>query len=480
MIEALKKQRLTSLLGLSIEGSRIEGVALRRTNGSVGVQKTFSAALSLDPLTNDPELLGREIQNHLEQAGIRERNCAVCVPLGWTLTLLTKLPDLAEADVDSFLQIEAERGFPYGPDALLISSSRFRTPAGENYATQVAIPRDHLARLEKALRAARLKPVAFSLGITALQRPDKESSQGVLALAVGESSIGLQISCGGGVAGLRTLGGALETEGSQQRLNTDAVAREMRITFGQLPGELRAAVRKVNVFGPGHLAQQLADELRPRLEPMGVKVERITEYGRDDFGVQVPAGAAVSPAFSLAARHLAGQRNGFEFLPPKIKPWQQFASRYSSGKLVWAGVAAGSIALLIALFFLFQQWQLSRYRSRWAAMAPTVTELESLQQQIRKFRPWFDDSMRSLSILRRLTEAFPEEGAVSAKTFEIREPASVTCSGVANDNPAFLKMLGQLRATKEVTDLKVEQVRGKTPLQFTFNFHWGEGSANEH
>ncbi len=127
MIKLPKKQRASSVLGLSLDGNRLEGVVLRRTNGSLVLQKTISASLSLDPLTNDPELVGREIQNHLEKAGIRERRCAVCVPLNWVLTLQTKLPDLPEADVSGFLQIEAERGFPYGPDALLICASRFTT-----------------------------------------------------------------------------------------------------------------------------------------------------------------------------------------------------------------------------------------------------------------------------------------------------------------------------------------------------------------
>jgi hypothetical protein len=54
----------------------------------------------------------------------------------------------------------------------------------------------------------------------------------------------------------------------------------------------------------------------------------------------------------------------------------------------------------------------------------------------------------------------------------------VTCSGVANDNLALLKMLDQLRASKDVRDLKVDNIRGKTPLQFTFNFHWGEGGGD--
>ena len=119
-------------------------------------------------------------------------------------------------------------------------------------------------------------------------------------------------------------------------------------------------------------------------------------------------------------------------------------------------------------------------------MSPTVTELEDLQQQIRKFRPWFDESFRTLSILRKLTEAFPEDGVVTAKTFEIRELSSVSCSGVARDNQAFLRMLDQLRATKEIAELKVDSVRGgdsvrgRTPIQFTFNFHWDAGGVSEH
>ena len=480
MIDVVKKQRASSVLGLSLDGGRLEGVVLRRTNGSVVIQKTFQISLSLDALTNDAELVGQEIRNHLEKAGIRERRCAVCVPLSWALTLQAKVPEMPESDVTSFLQIEAERGFPYGLEALLISTSRFRSPAGEEFATQVAVPRDHVVRLEKALKAAKLKPVTFSLGIAALQNAAKDSADGVVALAVGEQEVALQVSSGGGVAALRTLEGTVETEGGQKRVHADAVAREIRMTLGQLPGDVRGAVRLVKVFGQGELAQRFVEELRARVEPMGLKVQLAGSYAADEFGVKLPAEAVVSPAFSLAARSLVGRGVGFEFLPPKVKPWQQFTARYSSRKLVWAGATAGVIALLVAALFLYQQWQLSRLRSQWSVMAPTVTELESLQQQIRKFRPWFDDSMRSLSILRRLTEAFPEDGVVTAKTVEIRDLSIVSCSGTARDNQAFLKTLDQVRAIKEVADVKVDQTRGKSPLQFTFNFHWSERGSNEH
>ena len=150
----------------------------------------------------------------------------------------------------------------------------------------------------------------------------------------------------------------------------------------------------------------------------------------------------------------------------------------SSKKLAWAGATAGSVVFLIAAAFLIQQWQLSRLQSKWAAMKPVVQELDNMQQQIRRYRPWFDDSFRSLSILRQLTEAFPEDGSVSAKSVDIRDLATITCSGSARDSQALLKMRDQLSAAKGVSDVHIDQTRGSSPLQFTFNFHWAEGGGN--
>jgi len=49
-----KHSRRTSVLGLALDGSRLEGVVLRIVNGAFQAQRQFSVSLSLDPLTNDP------------------------------------------------------------------------------------------------------------------------------------------------------------------------------------------------------------------------------------------------------------------------------------------------------------------------------------------------------------------------------------------------------------------------------------------
>ena len=99
--------------------------------------------------------------------------------------------------------------------------------------------------------------------------------------------------------------------------------------------------------------------------------------------------------------------------------------------------------------------------------------------QIRQYRPWFDDSFRDLAILRQLSLAFPEDGAVTAKTIAIHEGNAVSCSGNARDNAALLAMQASLRKADGVSDLKLDLIHGKSPMQFTFDFHYGNGGANE-
>jgi hypothetical protein len=474
----------SSMLGLALDGSHLEGVVLRRNNGSLQVCQKFTTTLSLDPLTGDPELVGREILNHLEAAGVRERRCVVALPLKWTLAAHTKLPELPETDVAGFLQIEAERGFPTDVASLQISTSRLISSAGERHATFVGIPKSHIERLEQVLHAARLKPASFSLGIAALQPATPDDAGGVLALVIGENHVGLQITCGGGVAALRALEGAVESESGERVLRDDFVAREARITLGQLPADLRNAVKRIRIFGSRNQAQKLADEIRPRFEPGGLIVESVVAYPANEFGRTIPPDTAVSPAFSLGARQLVGRDDPFEFLPPRVSAWREMTSKYASGKWRTVGAAAAALLVIAAGLLAIQQWQLTRLRSQWMGMSAKVKELGDVQDQIQKYRPWFDHSFRHLSILKELTVAFPEDGSVTAKTLEIRDMPEardvnvVSCSGNAANYAALQKTVHQLGMINGVSDLNVP-TRGKAPIQYTFDFHLNGGGINE-
>ena len=473
-------KKLTTVLGLALDGGRLDGVVLRRTNGALTVLHSFSAPLALDPLTAAPELVGREIRNHLDAAGVRERHCVFGVPLKWVLTAQTELPAaLPAADAASLLQMEAEKGFHSDVATLQIADSRIPLGTEKINVLFAAIPGTHLATLENILAAAKLKPVSFALGIAALSAPGDEKSNGVLALAVGERKVALQITAGDGVAALRALEGAVTEEAGQRVLLADVVARETRVTLGQLPAEIRSALRRIRIFGPHDLARELADTLEPRYAPLGLKIEVVAGYAADEFGVQLPAEVSLSPAFSLAARVLTGQRPAFEFLPPKPNLLEQLAAKYSAGRLRTAGAVGAAVALVLGGVFGYQQVQLAHLRSQWTHMAKPVGELQTISDNIRQYRSWNDRSFKNLSLLRQLSLAFPEDGSVTAKNIEVRDGSTVTCSGTARDYAALLAMQAKLRAAEGVTGLKLEQVRGKAPMQFVFGFTFNNGGGSE-
>ena len=249
----LLKSRGSSLLGLTLEGRRLEGVVLRRKNGGMEVGHFFEAALSLDPLTNDPTLVDRRSATDWKKPAFRENRCAVGVPLNWAMTTQVPLPEMPEEDVASFLAIQAEKGFPYEPDDLLMATLRCRTPKGSQYATLVAIPKNHLVRLDAVLAGARLKPVSFSLLVTALQPPQNEGSQGILSLVAGESNVDLQVTCGGGVIVLRSLLDAVEMDGSRAA----GGYRTTRPGTAADPGPGSTGVQRRNHKNPGVRAIRL-------------------------------------------------------------------------------------------------------------------------------------------------------------------------------------------------------------------------------
>ncbi|MBK9138301.1 MAG: hypothetical protein IPM17_05985 [Verrucomicrobia bacterium] len=480
-----KRQPATALLALSLEGSTLAGVEVRRTNGSVEVKHTFCAPLSLDPLTGEPDLVGREIRKLLDAEGVRERACVLGLPAAWALQVNVKLPELSEADLASFLDLEAERGFPTNVEGLVVAQSRYRTPGGDAWATLLGVSRQNVDRLDAVLRAAQLRPLGFGLGIAALPRhPGGGNPEGAsAALFVAGEEVTLQFGCGAGVVALRIMDVAGHPAHDAAEDPLDQLARDIRISLGQLPQDLRDGLRTLSVIGRGRAAEELAAGLRSRLSALDLAIEHEERYAAGDLALQVTPGSRITPELGLAVQYLANGKLALDFLPPKISKWQQLSARYSSQKLMVAGATAGAVAALVLLAFGIQQAQLAYWRGKWNGIKARVTEVERLNQENRKLRPWFDDSFRSLTILRRLTEAFPEDGSVSAKTVTIREltgpqeGTTVTCSGTARSNQALIQTIDRLRTASGVKDLLRGPLQGGTPLQFTFSFRWEEKGA---
>ena len=206
----------------TLDGSRLEGLVLRRTNGSFQAQNAFSVSLSLDPLTNDPELVGREIRNHLDadRSAGAPLHCRPAAEMGADDSQ-SKCRRCRRRTRPAFCNSKPSAVFLAIVQTLHLATSRCQTIPANSMRLLVGIPRNHLAVTGAGAAGGKIEAgELFAWASPPCSRPSPGGA-GVLALAIGENHVGLQITSGGGVAALRALEGALEAEGGQRALHAD-------------------------------------------------------------------------------------------------------------------------------------------------------------------------------------------------------------------------------------------------------------------
>lgn len=439
--------RATSLLGLVFDQTGIHVAHASRVKEQIDTHSIDP--LPLDLSKGDPAALGKQLAAHLEKSGLKEKRCIVALPTEWFMTVSTMLPDLPAADVDSLLQLEAESGFPCESDELYTVRSP-QSLGGKTVMTQLAVRTVDINRMSELLTAAGLKPLRYTAQPAVLPEALAEKDQGVVSLLLSETPPSLIVGAGSGIAALRALPSSLDAP--------LALARDVRITFEESLAPVKSSLRRVRLFGAPRDCQAVQSPLAAWASALSVSLET-QEW---------------TPSHSAAALARLGLQKTDPLpnvLPPRPSRWEQWTQRYNGRRLRL--VAALGAAALIALIgaFVWREYETWRLRDQWARIKPQVDDLEGLQARIREFRPWHDTSYRTLHVLRVVTDVFPENGTVTAKSFEIRNQSAVTVTGVTRDNTALLTSLEKLRQRAEVTNLKVEQIRGKSPAQFTFTFH---------
>ncbi len=463
MMKWFGQKRPQSVLGLSLDNGRLCASVVHKAKGSVEESQALSVGLALGLSHKELPLVGQELRNHLDEAKIRERHCIVSLPPSWVMTIQTLLPaDLTPVESFEFLQMEAERNFACPPEQLQVVQSTAVSREG-SYVTQLGVRREELDRLSTVLKTANLKPVAYTLGLVSLPHVVGPEDRGSITLHVEGTGATMIATVGTGIIALRHFESTYESEKGELVLNTATVARECRITLEQIPTALRTELSVLRLVGDSVLANQLTQNLANWASASSLRLEDQSLSDSRTASLLVK---------QLGVRFLTEAQPELNLLPPKPKAFEVFMARYGTKKLTTAGIAGATLVLLLALSFVGQMFYHWSLETEWTGMKLQVTSLEKVQGSIRDYRAWYDVSFRNLTIFKKVTEAFPDNGNVTAKTFEVRGVSNVIVTGTTRDNTALMKTFEQLRKLPEVSDCKVEQIRGKSPAQFTISFRW--------
>ena len=451
-LEELKKNwRSQSVLALTVAPSGITATLVRRGRDPLPPLVLQRGAAEL---LEDPAQAGAELAAALDRAQIRERRCVVALPLSWALSAAADLPSVGVDDLRGYFELRAEREFAMSD--LRLAHSAWHTPEGTPRATLAAIPAKRIEAVEKMLEAAGCRAVSLSLALEG----SLAGAEPTLHLLTGKTETGVLVSSGGGIAALRTLAAAASG-------GSGAFARELRITLGRLPESVRQRVQRARIVGePDPALRQLLE--RSGFEPV-----------REEPGT--PGGAAVE----WAVRFLQEQPVPFELLIPQESRWPAMLERWNTQRSRRAAAIAGALIALLLLVFGVRAHMESSLAAEWAGMQSTVGELETLQQKIRQFRPWFQPGPQKLQALETVIAAFPERGDVWARSVQISSDKTdtgpraqltggfkLTISGFAQNSAAVLALQERLGKQPGVTALQLQQYRGNNPIQFSLTCKW--------
>lgn len=438
------------VLALDVDSDGVVGCLVRRGDAPLP-----SFTLSLPGLLDAPQKSGIALAKALEAADLHERRCVVCIPPSWALSASADLPEVSAEDLRGYFELRAEREF--SSTGLRLAHSRYALPDGTPRATLVGVPAKRIEALEQLLATAGCRVVSLSLALNGcLAAPEP-----TLHFLARREAIDVLVSIGGGIALLRSMAGG--TDGS-------ALARELRITLGRLPEAVRQQVTRARWVGPS------MPGLRERLEPLGMG--DLAEEPQPD----------APSAGDCAALYLSQRPVPFEFVIPLVNHWPARFERFNTklGRRIAAGTTA--LFLLLILVFITRSHMESSLNTEWDGMRNGVAELDALQQNIRRFRPWFAGSPQKLQALETLFAAFPEKGEVWARSVQIAayqeksenssrmvvstEASKVTVSGFTRSQAALMGLQEHLRKEPGVSALQLQQLRGNNPIQFSLTFKW--------
>jgi len=457
LTELKKRFQPRSVLALTIEADRIVASLVQRENGSV-TPLPLVISVTTETLLAKPEQAGNELAAALHSAGIREHQCAVCLPPSWALSTSTDLPETNLEDLRGYFELRAERDFSTAVADLQLSHCAYTLPDGQQRATLAGVPAKRMDAVKTMLLTAGCRPVSLSLALPGCL---SEPGPTLHLLANGDQTDAV-VSCGGGIAVIRTLA----TSGS----DPGAFAREIRITLGRLPESIHHNLRHARLVGPRDAA------LRESLARIGF--DNIIESDATTSGA----------AAECAERTLHEQPVPFEFLVPEVSRWPALIERFNTRRGRQIAVGAFALILLPLFVFIYRSHKESRLEAEWNTMKNTVADVEGLQQKIRQFRPWFEPEPQKLQAFSTLVVAFPEKGDVWTRSVQIgayleksetgarsvpsATASKVTVSGFARSNSVLLGLQERLRKQPGVSALQLQQYRGNNPVQFSLSYKW--------
>lgn len=428
----------TSLLCLAIAPPEIRAQACRRTRSGLAMPHRCLLP-SLRLTADDPELVGRELRQRLQEADLPRGKAVVLLPSSWFETQQVSLEGIPAESHEAFLQLQAER-LSGGADAGLWGHHQVVFPDGRTVALVTSLSAERAGPVCAALRAAGVQPL-FLAPMAAFPAPAEVAGAVVL------SAVPQGLEFGVFVQGMPLLFRSLPAD-----LPAEALVRELRLTLGGLG----VAGRKIFMDAPPAVAEALR-QAGFQLQPLPVSTS---------------GGFPTAEAALLSLVEKGCVPGGVPVAPP-VSRWKRLWLQRRRLMTAVGGAAAVVALLLLAVLgrILYIQW----LEAQSAKVHAEAEQIGKIQAQATALAGWVRPAPERLLLLKRITEAFPEEGSAWCERIDVRSNNEVILTASARSASDWLATRERLGRTPGITEFHVQNLKNREKdggVQFTVKFTW--------
>jgi len=459
-----------TILGIAFNKEYLTIIQMQLNNGKTKITKNICQNMALQPMNDDPILVGKEIQKILTDAKIHTKHCTIALPPELALHMHLQLPTKQKQEQQQYISLQIEKEFEYPPEALAIHTNIHNT-TNNTQAYIVAVPKTYLEQLNQICKIAHLKLEQITLANSAIPVPSSKQIQ--INLIASQEQISLLITH----TNKPYLCRHLVTVSKQTTIPYNTLISQLRISIAQLPEQFKQSITTINLFASTKLAQKIKTNLKSKLEKLNLTITISHHYQ------QLPnlEHIATFQAYSIAQTYLQNNKNTIHFIPEKKEKFA-FLKKYKKSHLALRlTIVATAIILIIIANTIYQTIKLKQLEKRWANIKPKVETTQQLKEKVRTLRPWFSTKPTNIQIIHLITSTFPDYGDIWVTNIQIEQNKKITVNGKSHNYNAWQTMQEKLQTNPSVSKLELAQLRqtnATKDLNFSFSFQWQQGATN--
>ena len=462
-----------TILGLAVDETGVVAAELEVRAGRPRLRRTGELSWAQEFRPENMRALGEQVRQFLRDHHFSARQAAIGLAAKWVLAKEITVPPASGEALAGMLNIQAERAFSLSAGELTFDYCRRAETPEKGQVLLLAAQRQLVQQIGELARAAGLQVRSITVSALALCTAGAAGQEPGYGLYVRPTYCEFWCRRDGASQFISHV--PLSSHDGSADSHRELLIPTLRRALLLSSPRDAAPSCCITAYGacrpPDDGVAPLHEQLAPEFTVVDGSAALLSQV-LDSTDGQQEMPAVAGAAVALTAVQAGGP--AVDFLNSKLA---RHRAPVRKRMMVWAAIIGG--AFLIAVGGLLADWRrnsldVAAYTKQLEEMGGEITAAREVVDRVSYARSWTSQQPQFLECLRQLTEAFPEEPRVWAKSLRLSEAGVGALIGKTDREDSFYKFLDTLKENKAFAEVKMVYLRdeGRNSREKEFAIHF--------